>query len=346
MLFGFAIMTAFVPGIVGLASNTSWAVMWLATPLLLLKCKIGITSINMLGVMFLSYSALSLLWFPHGLLELMQLLALASVFVWGLSLKDLKKVTIGLSLGLSVSSIIAVLQYFEIELFIYSTSKVSGLFINSNIYAEISGMLLILILIYKLWWFVPITIPGLLVSSRAVMLGLIIVGLLKIYNKSKLAAFATAMILSVIASFFDFDMSSVYQRLDIWKDTLSGLTLLGHGIGSFVYVFPEYNKHLDAMSLAEYAHNDLLQLVFELGIGSVFLIFIISYLLRVDNELKQALTFFIVIGIFGFPLHTPITAFMLAIVSSQLAKHCLGGRSSVNSSRLPVFNRMETIRYS
>ena len=351
-------MTASIPGIVGLTVNTSWAVMWLVSPLLLLNCKIGLTPVNILGATFLSYAALSLLWSPHGLLELMQLLALASVFVWGLSLANLKNVTIGLSLGLAVSSVIAILQYFKIDLSIVTTEKLTGLFINPNIYAEVSGMVLILILIYKLWWYIPVVIPGLLVSSRAVVLALGVSLAMFVWARFKLAS-----IIIVITSWFialklsardtlfsdlsigtsNLNTQSLNIRLDMWYDMLFGFKIFGNGIGSFVYVFPEYNKHLDTtVSIAEYAHNDLLQLIFELGIGAIPLLIIAWILLKVNDVHKRALIFFLIIGLFGFPLHTPVVAFMLALAAAQLAKLSLGGRIAINSSRLPVFNRMET----
>jgi hypothetical protein len=342
MLLGIAIMIAFVPGVIGLASITSWAVMWLVMPVLLLKCKIEITIIHILGLVFLSYAALSLLWSPHGTLELMQLLVLASVFVWAYTLQNLRKIIIGLAIGLAVSSIIAVLQYFQLEtLVLKNTPNPSGLFVNSNIFAEVSGMLLILILINKLWWFIPVTLPGLMVSSRAVILGFLIVGLLWIWEKSKLAAISLAVSLTFAASLINFSMSSIYQRLYIWLDMLSGLTLFGHGIGSFIYLFPDYNKHSDAsINIAEYAHNELLQLTFELGIGVAPFILIILMLLKADNDYKYAFVFFIVISCFGFPLHMPVTAFMVAIVAAQLAKSSLGSRTFVYNSRPIVSNRL------
>ena len=343
MLLSLAIMTVFVPGIVGLASNTSWAVMWLAMPLLLLNCKIEMTLIHVLGLSFLSYAALSLLWSPHGFLEFMQLLALASVFVWGYTLKDLRSVTIGLSLGLAVSSVIAILQYFKVDLPILTYSKVSGVFVNPNIYAEVSGIILILILINKLWWYIPVTVPGLLVSSRAVIVGLTVVCLAWIWNKSKLITVSIIGSLIFAASFINFATGSIYERLNMWNDMSSGFNVFGHGIGSFVYLFPDYNKHLDtSVHLAEYAHNDLLQLIFELGIGAIPLILIVALLLKVNNEYRNALIFFIVISFFGFPLHMPATGFVVALVAAQLVKFSVGHRIAFNSRRSVLLNRMET----
>lgn len=347
MLLGIAIMTAFIPGVTALASVTSWAVMWLIMPVLLLKCKIEFTIIHILGLVFLSYAALSLLWSPHGMLELMQMLALASVFVWGCTLKDLKSITTGLSIGLTISSIMAVFQYFDLD-FVYSLGgKPSGLFINPNIYAEISGMLLILILINKLWWFIPVAVPGLLVSSRAVMIGLAAVSLIWIWNKSKLlAASLAACLVAVGAVLINYRTDTIYQRIYIWHDAISGFKLFGNGIGSFVYVFPNYNKHLDSQNLAENAHNDLIQLIFELGVGAIPLILIAIMLLKVDNDYKFALIFFIIVGFFGFPLHTPITVFMVALVAAQLVKFRYSSWKFSNSFRLLLSDRLATIKYS
>lgn len=360
MLFSFATITAFVPGVIGATSNTSWAIIWLVAPLLLLKCEIEITIVHILGLLFLSYAAISLLWSPHGLLELMQLLALVSVFMWGYNLKNLRNVTIGLSIGLAVSSVIAILQYFKIDLLIVSAigGKPSGLFINSNVYAEISGMILILILINRLYWYIPTTLIGLSVASRSVVLALSISLAMFVWSKSKLLSLIILISSSAIAlglstytdintvSGVNINTMSLNLRLDMWYDMLSGFKIFGNGIGSFVYLFPEYNKHLDtSVNLAEYAHNDLLQLIFELGIGVIPLVLIIMILLKVNNEYRSALLFFIIIGFFSFPLYMPVTGFMVSLVAAQLVKHGMGGRLAFNSSRSVLFNRMETARY-
>lgn len=355
-------MIAYIPGVIGLASNTSWAIMWLAMPLLLLKCKIELNTINILGLIFLSYASLSLLWSPHGMLELLQLFALASVFVWAATLKNLRRIVLGLSIGLTISAIIATLQYFEVETFAFkSTAKSAGLFINSNIYAETSGMLLLLILIYKFWWFIPSALPGLMVSSRAVVLalGVSIAMMLWAEYKHKVASIVTfsgscliaiAMTLSnstiIQSSEGTVNLLSVTQRSNMWQDMLSGFTLFGHGIGSFIYKFPEYNAHLDtSMFLAEYAHNDLLQLIFELGIGALPLILIVVLLLKVKDAHKYPLIFFIAVSFFGFPLHMPVTIFMVAIVAAQLSKLSVVRSDFVYNSRSIISNRLAATQH-
>jgi len=335
MLLGFAIMVAFVPNIVGAVSPTNWAVMWIISSIIILKTNVEMTAIHIIGLLFLSYVALSLLWSPHGMLQFFQLFALACCFAYASTKKDIRGIVIGLSFGLSVSAIIAILQYFSIDIGIYQiTPKPVGLFVNSNIFAETSAMLLILILIYRLWWFIPVTIPGVLVSSRAVIIGLATTFLVWAWSKSKILSIISALIIASLAFIVNPNLSSIDQRFDVWRDTIEGFTLLGHGIGSFEYIFPLYAKHINVLAYHSVnAHNDILQLIFEFGIGAVPLFIMCALLLSVDNEHKYAIIFFIVIGLFGFPLYMALTSFMAAIVAGQLAYHRLANRPLVHGIR-------------
>jgi hypothetical protein len=333
MLLGLAIMTAFIPNVVGAVSPTAWAIMWLIIPIYLLKCKIEMTSIHWLGLLFLSYASLSLLWSPHGALDLLQWFALAGVFMWSASLKDIKAIVIGSVLGLIVSDVIAI---FGIDIF-KLTDKPAGLFVNSNVFAETSGMILILLLTYKLWRYLPVVIPGLLVSSRAVVLGLSMTFLVWAWRKSKVAAISISALGLVVVSVIG-HMSSIDARLGIWQDTISGLTLFGHGLGSFEYLFPLYSKHMDMSIMRPVeAHNDILQLIFELGIGVIPLLAIIFKLLKVNDTHVYAIIFFIVVGCFAFPLHMPITAFMVALVAGQLARNISYSSNPINYFRSTLF---------
>ncbi len=356
MLLGFAIMVAYLPNIVGAVVPTGWAAMWIIAPIYLLKCKIEITLIHILGLIFLTYASLSLIWSPHGYYALMQILALASVFVWGASLIDLKKVVIGLSVGLCISALISILNIPVYRV----TDKFAGLFVNSNIFAEVSGMLLILILIYKLWWYIPVVIPGLLVSSRAVVIGLGISLALMAWTKSKLlsviiliGSWLTAWLMTFSVSinitsdniangtiFYSNPerIASISERISIWKDMLLGLTIFGHGVGSYQYEYPLYAKHMNVLiDRPIEAHNDILQLIFEFGIGLIPLAIIVISLLKVNDDHRFALLFFGIIGLFGFPLHVPATAFMVAVVAGYLASRSLAVRKSSNNWGLSLF---------
>ena len=328
-------MTAFSPNIVGAVVPTSWSIMLLASPILL-KDKIELTEIHIIGLIFLIYASLSWLWYPHGTLDLLRLFALASVFIWGYTLKNLKNVVIGLSVGLSVSAIIAIFQYFGYSVVFQATPKPSGLFVNQNVFSEITGMILLLLVIYKMWWFLPTTVPGLLVSSRATVIGLGFTFVIWVWSKSK--SFAILIILMALLAFIlitDFEhFDSVYERFDIWQDTISGFTLFGHGVGSFIYDYPTYAIHHDIMTTRPFeAHNDILQLIFEFGIGAIPLILMVGILLKTNDIHKYPLIFFVIVGQLGFPLHMPVTAFMAAIVAGYLAKYSMGYSHIIDSFR-------------
>ncbi|OGW69827.1 MAG: hypothetical protein A2036_01290 [Omnitrophica bacterium GWA2_50_21] len=63
---------------------------------------------------------------------------------------------------------------------------------------------------------------------------------------------------------------SLYQRLDIWKSSLSAMAERpwGWGMGSFRYVFPRFRMASDRF-LIDYAHNEILQVGVELGVLGV-----------------------------------------------------------------------------
>jgi hypothetical protein len=342
MLLGIAIMIAFIPSVVGAVVPTAWAVMWLAMPVYLFKCKIKMTTIHWLGLLFLSYASISLIWSPHGTYDLLQWFAIASVFVWSAELKDIKPIVVGLAIGLIASDVVAILQYFDVNLVFKFTHRPAGLFINSNIFAETSGMMLILILIYKLYWFIPVTIPGLMVSSRAVILGLSAAFLVWAWKQSKILALSISGIGVLIVSQIGL-ASSTSDHYWLLLDTLSGITLSGHGIGSFAYDYPLYAKHIDLLQIRYLeAHNDILQLIFELGIGAIPLFILIFKLLKVDDVRQCAYIFFIVTSAFAFPLHQPITAFIVALVAGQLVRNSLDYRFASYNSRSVLFNRLAT----
>jgi O-antigen ligase len=107
------------------------------------------------------------------------------------------------------------------------------------------------------------------------------------------------------------------ERITVWTDTLRMLSdnsikdwLLGHGIGSFRYYFPEYNtfKLNGVLHSWSFPHNFLFQIIFENGIigllsllaGLVLLmigIYRAYHLLEDKNNRHLLITIFILFGI-------------------------------------------------
>jgi len=110
-------------------------------------------------------------------------------------------------------------------------------------------------------------------------------------------------------------VATTIQRTDAWKDALDGLTFWGHGIGSFYAVFPEFATRMPPRLLTfPEAHNDTLQMVYELGPGALFFIGLEAYALYLARETERlVLIAFFVEGLTEFPLYMPVTGLIAAL---------------------------------
>lgn len=346
MLFSLLVTVAFIPGLTGGAIPTGWVVLWLAMPLLLIEhCKIVMTPVHWLGLAFLCYAALSLAWSPNGLLRFMQLVALGAVFAWASDLPGVRRVIKGIALGLGVSGLVTVAQWCGLEpVSVASGSEYAGLFVNRNLLAETTAMMVILLLAYQFppYWLI-VTLPGLIHFSRTSLLALAVAGTFALWSYSRKAAVAVmAAGGSLVAALIVVSPNSTNERWAIWSDTWQGLSWFGHGVGSFDFLFPKFAQRIDVLAARpQHAHNELLELMFELGVGVIPLVLMVLLLLRVDDVGRIALIGFLIIAAFGFPLSTPVTAFMAAVLAGHLSRrvsvvrwHGLDGRSAL-SIRVP-----------
>lgn len=329
MLLGFLVAAAFVPMLTGAALPTGWVVIWAAAPVLMWNTTVPRDLFEGWGWLFLGYAALSWCWSAHGTLELLSLLSLAGVAVWA-SQHDLRPVVIGLACGLLVSDVVALGQWLGTGLVPYNAGLPAGLFMNSDLFSEASVVVLVLLLIERLYVYIPFVLPGLLVSSRAVMLGLLLLVVRAMWPRHKVIVGVTCLLGSALVAYAAiYHSNSMEQRLDIWRDTLAGLTWFGHGVGSFQYLFPVHAAHVDTlMQRPVYAHSDLLQLTFDLGLGAVFPMLLLVSLLGVEDDYQSALVLLLALAAFGFPLHMPVTAFVGALVAGRLASVGLEYRNS------------------
>jgi hypothetical protein len=341
MILSFLVMTIYVSRYIGSATNPAWAVMLLGAIWYMFKNSVPLTLIHVLALLFLSYAALSLMWSPNGYEAFTELLALFSIFMIASKFK-IESVIKGLALGLLVSDLVFIAQMYRLVDIFNATLLPAGLFINSNILAEVTALILVLLLINKMWWYLPIILPGLLVSSRASLMGLIGALIVWAWYKSKVVASGLTLI-GLLAFYFmsaHIDVGTVSQRLVLWSDTIRGITLFGHGIGSFQYLYPLYS-HLDLSQFRiEEVHNELLQYMFELGFIAV--IPLIMMILVWNKEYAPWLICFVIISCFGFPLHIAATAFMFATVMGYLSRDCNIFSLQLSDIRPNLFKRMAT----
>lgn len=324
-LLGFGVITIYVPGVFGAAITTGWLYLFIVIPILFLYCDIKLG----FGFLFICYAILSLLWtetFNIGLYHLSQVLLLGCIFCVGQNIKDLKPVFKGLALGLGVSAIIGVCQKFGYK-YIYTLNEgIAGLFINPNIFSEISVILLISLLILKLWWWIPVTLPGLILTqSRAAFIALIVGLIIWAWKLNKYLAIILFLSLSIIGIAFywtRFDISSINERLSLWSDTIKGFNLFGNGVGSFEIVYPLYATNINTeVARPQYAHNDILNLVFEFGIGSILLLMVIFNVFKNKSSELIILYSIFTISLFTYPLHVPTTAFITFLVAGYITSN-------------------------
>lgn len=321
---GFGVAVAYVPGWIGASVPTGWFFLLIAMPIVFCFCELELNRNIIIGLAFIIYAALSLIWTHNlniGIFILFQILVLACVFCLGENLKTLKWVFSGLALGLGVSSVVALLQQYTSYQFIFALyNPVVGLFVNPNIYSEISAVMLVALIVLKLWWWIPVTIPGLiLIQSRTAFIGLAAGLFVWLFNKNKLAALLSVFITVAVAAFFyrhRFSYESIQERFDLWADTYRGLKLFGNGVGSFEILYPLYAINIDtAVARPRFAHNDLLQAVFEFGVGSFLLVLLIINVLRIKHETTAILFAFGAISLSAYPFHIPMSAFIGCLVA-------------------------------
>lgn len=307
---------AYIPGYTGAYIPTQWVVFSCLLPLAL-WCKGRMSLGHWLGAAFLAYAFASAFWAadPFDAVWGLWLLSIAALAFWlGSTCLDLRNLWIGLALGLTVSSVIATLQFFGIRPVLGGTGlRSSGLLFNPLVLGSASALVIVGLLSERLYWFIPGVVPAFaLAQSRGAIFALLC-GAWMVYFPRPLP-----LLLGVLAvAFFvtSFPSAADLIRFQLWWGAGETLTLFGYGPGSFLGFFYASG---DNLIHPEYAHNDLLQLVFEYGIGSVALVALLCLgLSQTDSPEWPVLVTFTILGLVSFPFYTPLTA---------LAGACAAGR--------------------
>jgi hypothetical protein len=315
--YSFLLSVFYIPQFFHGATNTRWGLLAVTTPILLLALKpLGkFTLLHLIGLTFLVLSFLSLIWtfnFYDSIDKLISFLIVAQLFVLGTRLDhiNLKWIFIGLALGLAVSLV----------------NWPKGLFVNENILAETAILTLVGLIVFEGYIFTLFVIPNIVTGSRAVIVAGLVTMAIFVWNKHRIAGYSliALSVLFIGASYiFGFNVNSFKERLDIWQDALNGISLFGNGIGSFHSLFPWFSENIDVFKTRPvYAHNDLLQITFELGLfGLALSVLFMSILLRTNSNEKYIISTFAVLSLFSFPFHMPTSVFIFAIVAGYMSRN-------------------------
>lgn len=329
------VSVAFVPGILHASTSPRWAVLSLGLALWLFSSqgKAEPTIGSRIGLLFVGWATLSLMWSPvayDAAADLWKLDLLALAFLFGATVKDLKPTYIALGIGVSISGAIALLQRFGVSV-VEQVASPAGLFGNRNSLAELAVLAIIPVVMMRKWWLLPgCALAVLLPLSWGALAALGAAVSVWLWERSRLAVLALALIAVVggmALSQRGYERTSAAERMSIWQDTASGLTWLGHGIGSFYTVYPAYANHTDAVtSRLEYAHNEYLHFAFELGVGFLLVLALAFYALGGPLETERLILVALLVEcFFSFPLHLPATGFVASLVAGRLcaARHAL-----------------------
>ena len=96
---------------------------------------------------------------------------------------------------------------------------------------------------------------------------------------------------------------------------------MGQGLGSWIINFPLYQVSSSTLELRwENAHNDTVQLIFELGVGGAILVAIFLFRLATSERRPEfyALLVFFVESCFEFPLYQPVTGALAMVCAGWL----------------------------
>jgi hypothetical protein len=347
--FGILLTLLYLPFIYASATSPRWAFLAISLVCLIAVSyrKVNFTLLHLFGLLFICWSTLSLIWTSNiydGIDALIKFVILGLAFVVGSYLHSLKQLFVGLAIGITVSSILV--------LFGFS----GGLFVNFNILAETALIVAVGLWIYKKYLYLIGILPSIIFSfSRAALLVGSIFFTCWLWKRSKLYSICLIVGIVIISvGLFNygelfgtarlrFRLETIDERFILWFDTIKGLNLLGNGLGSYFTSYPALTNSIDTLLFRpKFAHNDLLQIVFELGlIGGLLALLICWKVFSSKQNEKYVFAAFVGISIFSFPLYLPVTAFIAAIVCGYIAARSVDIQLSFINGRILLCNWYE-----
>ena len=316
--FGLLAALAFIPWIAGGGTSPKWAVLAIAPWLLIDDTTPRLSKEMLLLLALVAWCALTILWAPNkydAFGELFQLGIAAGVYILGSTVRDGKPYYLGFACGVLVAT---PFDWFGVHIF-GSNSDILG----EAAAVAIIGCVCVEAFGLAFFSFAPLIWSG----SRAAFLGLGICAVLYAARRTSWrnrilfvalpAAVATACLV-VLGSH-----ASNIERLNIWQDTLAGLTFWGHGLGSYWDMFPHFASRIDVLvaeqTRPDHAHNDLLELIFETGaIGGLLALAIVATVFSSSSPERYIVICVFVMAFVGFSLHLPATLGMAAFALGRI----------------------------
>lgn len=203
-----------------------------------------------------------------------------------------------------ISTGLAVIQAFGYSWYPTHLDARSGLFFSPIAQGGFLGLVIVALISISLWELVPILLVGLyLAHNRG---GWIITGVGILATCIRQPLVILLVILFGASIITANPGPSDLERFNIWRAGIANLTWFGNGWGSFEGIWIIQNG-LGYHPI--HAHNDYLQLAFELGLYSIPIFCVLAYALsRTQAHDWPLLVAFCTMALFAMPSYIPATA--------------------------------------
>lgn len=184
----------------------------------------------------------------------------------------------------------------------WSEGQSPGIFFNPVHAGSVAAIVIMMLLVNRRPWLIPGVAPGLVLSHSRGAWAALAIGLLAHYTRRPLLLLALTLGLAFLYSHAP--NSSDHQRLEIWRATWVHLTFWGNGLGSFQHLWMG-----NPVVHPEYAHNEYLQIVFEIGIWAIIPFSILALALSRSAATSWPTTVvFLFLACFTMPFYMPVVA--------------------------------------
>ena len=323
--FGFLISVAYWPGLLSPAYVPRWAAIAIGLPLVSRLDPRRLDPLALTAaIIFLALAWTSLRWTPGtgGALECFYLTLLFGALLLGAGLNEagLDRLLTGMLVGLAPSSLLSILTATTGWLPVLQFSQQpGGLFGSSEILGEFAAPLFIWALLRRSPQALIPAVPIALTQSRIVWVTTALVSLAmwpRLGRMTRCAAVAVVLAsgcgLLILLGAPKAD--SAGTRIVIWVATAMAFRPGGQGIGWFTSAHPA----------EEFAHSDVLQAFVELGLGAAIVAIVpaVALFRAGDRSLaaRSALLALCLESVVSFPLHTPASGFLAAVLAGHLAR--------------------------
>lgn len=330
---GFLLMAAYWPGISGAATTPRWDVGVIIALALFFASPSPMTRAHWCGVALVGWLVVSIAWSLaplEGFDEAAKLAVIAAAFGYGATLADVRALVMGAAIGIALSSIVAVAQWFGWN-GIEQTSDgfPAGLFYNHNRLAEAAVLVGAALIALRMWWWLPVLLPSLILpQGRGAWLaaGVVVVAMVwkrgRTFERFMICAILAQLVLLIAMTSAAWRSGAIDERLALWDYTVNHLTWRGHGLGSFAGTAQIFlGTGIDA-SVAEHPHNEYLWLAYEGGIIALGLSGALAVSLWRSTSSALGLVL-IAIGVeacFAMPFHDPASVLFAALCAGHLAR--------------------------